>query len=72
MTNEHDPATDPEESLDPRDLLARTMAFLEQCQDDPALAFGNDDPALLVQGLRALLGEDEGEPPIDFHRRKSA
>ena len=40
-------------------LLARAVEFLSTCRTDPERAVENDDPALLVEGLRDLLSSLE-------------
>ena len=65
-----------------RRLLLRTVEFLDSCRDDPRAARQGregEDPTPLIQGLQGLVDDlegryarDEDDPPIDFHRRRSA
>ena len=66
-----------------RELLARTVRFLTRCAEDPRSALDSEDPRDLVRGLESLTvtpepapdAENEieqGRPPIQIRRRRSA
>jgi hypothetical protein len=81
MKDEQDRKPEDDELAHARDLLARTVAFLSRCTEDPEAALRSEDPRELIRGLESLAlgpGETAAEEPapesrpIPIRRRKSA
>jgi hypothetical protein len=81
MSQSHDRNDGDDELEHARDLLERTVRFLEQCARDPRAAVEAEDPRDLIQGLRSLgVGPGPAQAPaatpgpraIQIRRRRSA
>jgi hypothetical protein len=73
------------DSLDPHELLRRTLGFLERCSRAPREALEGEDPAVLLQCWQDLMKDHEldvadekarpateDKPPIQLRHRRSA
>jgi len=72
-------ASRPTPEADPRELLRRTLAFLERCREAPRAALESEDPAELLRAWQTILDEEEQHadadperPTLPFRPRKSA